>query len=73
MEWISVKEKSRKPKLGEIVVAWMAKKKEPVCVRYHEDEHGPIWMELVEVDIDNFDREDLISHWMPLPEKPKEF
>lgn len=69
MEWISVKD--RLPNEGDIVVAWLFKKKEPACVRFERDKHGPIWYELVTVDRDN-DREDLITHWMPLPEPPKE-
>ena len=69
-EWISVKDKSKKPKIGEIVVAWIFKQKEPVCVRYNEDKVGPIWMELIEVDRE-MDREDLITHWMPLPKLPE--
>lgn len=64
-KWISVKDK-KKPEIGEIVVAWLSERKEPVCVRYEEDENGPIWTELVPVDIYS-DREDLISKWIPLP------
>lgn len=71
MNWISVRDKSRKPEIGQIVVAWMSIAKEPVCVRYDEDEYGPIWTQLVPVD-SFLQREDLISHWIPLPELPYE-
>lgn len=71
MEWISVK--SQTPDIDQIVVAWMHKKKEPVCVRFTKDEHGPLWLELEEVDAWMSDREeDIISHWIPLPEPPKD-
>lgn len=72
MEWISIYDKSNKPKINEICVAWMAALKEPVCVRYTEDEHGPLWIELVDIDIFDNSRKDLISHWMPLPEPPED-
>lgn len=64
-KWISVRQK--KPENGQIVVAWMSKRQEPVCVCY--DRVDDIWNELVDADIYD-DREDLISHWMPLPEPP---
>lgn len=64
MEWIRVQEKL--PEEGSIVLAWMSKRKEPVCVRFERDQHGPVWRELVQVDILD-DREDLISHWIPIP------
>lgn len=69
MKWIKVTDK--KPIIGQIVVAWMQNKQEPTCVRYEEDRFGPVWTELVEVDI-CYDREDLISHWMPLPKPPND-
>lgn len=69
MTWIRVQEQS--PNIDQIVVAWMLKRKEPCCVRYTKDTHGPLWVELVECDIWE-DREDIITHWMPLPESPNE-
>ena len=69
MEWISILNETRKPEKGQIVVAWLSKRKEPACCKYDEDRFGPIFNELVPVDIDN-DKEDLISHWLPLPENP---
>lgn len=69
MEWIGVKDRS--PKNGEIVVAWLSEIKEPACVRYTIDDQGPLWEELVKIDIYT-DREDIITHWMQLPEQPKD-
>jgi hypothetical protein len=69
MEWIRVEDRS--PEKGQIVVAWLARTQEPVCVRFDIDRLGPIWTELVAVDRYSA-REDLISHWMPLPEPPNE-
>lgn len=68
-KWISIKNKNKKPCIGQVVVAWLSIRKEPACVRYEEDKRGPLWVELVSVDIYQ-DREDLISHWMPLPDAP---
>jgi hypothetical protein len=68
MKWISVKD--HPPEKGQIVVAWLSKKREPCCVRYEIDNDGyPIWIELVSVPID-YQREDIITHWMPLPKPP---
>lgn len=67
IKWVSVKE--RLPLEGSVVVAWLSRKKEPACVRFEIDKLGPKWTELVQVEIWN-DREDLISHWLPLPEPP---
>lgn len=69
MEWISVKEK--KPEINQIVVAWLHNLKEPSCVLYTQDKHGDLWNDLVEGDIWDY-REDLVSHWMPLPNPPEE-
>lgn len=68
MKWINVKEKS--PKEGEIIVAWLSKKKEPACVRFERDNFGPKYIELVEVDRFHL-REDIITHWLPLPQFPE--
>jgi hypothetical protein len=65
--WISVKD--RIPEEGQIVVAWLSRRKEPACVRYTTDKRGPLWKELVLVDIYE-DREDLVSHWLELPSNP---
>lgn len=67
MEWISVKE--RTPEIGQIVLAWMSKRKEPVVVKFDKDSHGPLYIELVPIDI-HCDREDLISHWLPITPPP---
>lgn len=69
MTWISVKKK--KPDVGQLVVVWMVNRKEPVCCRVEQDQHGLVFRELVAVDI-YCDREDLVSHWIPLPEAPEE-
>ena len=68
MEWISVKDKS--PQIGQIVVGLLSSL-EPVCVKYDLDRFGPIWVELQEIDR-YIDREDIITHWISLPELPKE-
>lgn len=68
-EWISVKE--RTPEVGQIVVGWLSKRKEPSCVRFEIDDIGPIYWELVQFDIFD-DRQDLVSHWMPLPSPPNQ-
>lgn len=67
MEWIHVQDQS--PKRGQIVVAWLSRQREPVCVRYEMDKIGPLWRELVDVDR-MMDREDIVTHWMPLPKSP---
>lgn len=60
MEWISVKE--RTPEIGQIVLAWMSKRKEPVVVKFDKDNH---------TSLDVYcDREDLISHWHPITPPP---
>jgi hypothetical protein len=69
MKWISVKD--RMPKKGQIIVVWLSRQKEPSCVTYDEDEQGPIYWEFVEVPRE-MDREDLVSHWLLLPEPPKD-
>jgi nuclear transport factor 2 (NTF2) superfamily protein len=63
-EWIDVK--IRKPEVGQLVVGWLSRHQEPACLTYEED---GFWRELVMFDPDE-DREDKVSHWMPLPEKP---
>lgn len=68
-KWIKVEDQL--PECGQIVVAWMFNQKEPVCVRFDRDRYGPIWRELVMVPIET-PREDLISHWIPLPIPPEE-
>ncbi len=70
-EWISIYDKSKEPEVGEVYVCWMHKLQEPVCCRFSRDEHGPLWLELVEVDI-FLDREDLITHYMGPITKPPE-
>ena len=68
MEWISIKD--RMPECGDIVVAWLSKKREPSCVRFDIDSQGPVYYDLVPVDR-FMDREDIVTHWTPLPEPPK--
>lgn len=71
MEWTSVKDKTKKPKIGQLAVCWLSEAKEPCCCRYEEDEIGPMWVELVMFDIYQT-REDIITHWIPLPNPPEE-
>lgn len=70
MKWISVKNPER-PKINQIVVVWLSHLNEPACARYTIDEIGDYWIELVEVDRYN-KRDGYVSHWMPLPEPPKD-
>lgn len=65
MDWIDVKDKSKKPEIGQCCLAWLFRQKEPAIVQYDEDSQGQIWRELVS-DSFGFDREDLISHWLPI-------
>ena len=69
MEWISVKDKL--PNEGQIIVVWLSKKKEPTCVEFEIDEYVPKYVELCPVDI-YCDREDLVTHWMPIPVPPSQ-
>lgn len=66
-EWINVRD--QKPEVGQLVVAWMQRKQEPICCKIQKDSHGLIWRELITVDVMD-DREDLITHWMPLLPPP---
>lgn len=69
IEWI--KTSDCEPEIGSFVVAWLSKRKEPVCCRIEKDPLGLIYRELVEVSI-FADREDIITHWLPLPKPPKD-
>lgn len=73
MKWIDIKEEE--PKEGQIIVVWLAEQKEPACVRVEKDSEGyNLFIELVPVDR-YCDREDVVTHWMPLepfPETKKE-
>ena len=61
--WIDITEES--PKTGQLILVWLSIRKEPSVVRYEVDSHGPLFTELVEVDR-MCDREDLVTHWIPL-------
>ena len=65
-EWIRVED--QKPEVGQLVVGWLKRHKESACLRFEED---GIWRELVMFDPDG-EREDKVSHWMPLPDIPEE-
>ena len=67
MEWISTKD--RLPKYGERVLVWNSIEWETgavdeearIAIRTHTNENGENW----DVATD-------VTHWMPLPEPPKE-
>jgi len=67
IQWISVKDSL--PEENQIVLAWMSILKEPTVVMFSRDKKGTLWTELVMVDLYD-DREDRISHWIPIPDDP---
>lgn len=66
MEWISVKD--RLPKKYEFVLTYSPEKALPIVSNIYGRQLGPFGNVVDGFSLDN----DSVTHWMPLPEPPKE-
>jgi hypothetical protein len=68
--WYRVQDKL--PEIGQIVLAWIISKKEPIIAIFEKDKFGPIWIQIIEKDYIHNPSEKQISHWMDI-KPPIEF
>lgn len=73
IEWLDIAE--HVPIKGNIILVWLERLNEPCVVQVNRDEHGPVYYELVKIDIFDKSRDNNKFKWWAilLPPKDKEF
>lgn len=69
-DWINIED--RLPNEGDIVVAWVKRLKQPVCVQFETDKFNIYWIILSSKFVPDFYHEEEISYWMPISTPPCE-